>query len=88
MELMGYNYNSYSYSVSGSNHWLASLRPTLLISRLLWIKYYDDNASARVISVSVDGYTWSQIVSLSRTDLCTPDQIGVAINAYAGYSSS
>ena len=40
------------------------------------------------ISISVDGFTWSQIVSLSRTDYLTPDQIGLCVEAKTGYSSS
>ena len=54
---------------------------------ITWLKYYDSGA-ARVISVSVDGYNWSQLVSLATTDFVTPNQIGIALNANCGYSSS
>ena len=50
-------------------------------SNLLWIKYEDDNTN-RKISISADGYSWSQIVSLSRTDYLTPTQIGIFIYGY------
>ena len=86
MELAGYNFTSHtsvSGIITGWPSWTC-----FSYSPLLWFKYYDDNASARVISISTDGYTWSQIVSLSRTDFLTPDQIGVYVNAYAGYSAS
>jgi len=86
MQLVGANYSLSTTYYSAITGW-----PTLgsfSCSSLIWLKYYDDNASARVISVSVDGYTWSQLVSLSRTDYCTPDQIGVAVEAKTGYSSS
>ena len=77
MELVGGTiiqlYTIYAGAVTG---W-----PTLAsfsCSSLIWIKYYVDNASSRVISISVDGYTWSQIVSLATTDYVTPNQIGYA----------
>jgi hypothetical protein len=50
-------------------------------SNLLWIKYEDDDTN-RKISISVDGCSWSQIVSLSRTDYLTPTQIGIFIYGY------
>jgi len=86
MELMGYNYNSYSSASGAITGWPAAAHFT--DQPIVWLKYYDDNASARVISVSVDGYNWAQVVSLTRTDWCTPNQIGVAIEPRIGYSSS
>jgi hypothetical protein len=36
----------------------------------------------------VDGYTWTQIVSVSRTKYLTPNQIGLWVNSYPGGGSS
>ena len=65
MELVGGNYSAYTTYASAVTGW-----PTLAsfsCSSLIWIKYVD-NASNRIISISRDGYTWSQIVSLATTD--------------------
>ena len=86
MEFIGTSYTNYT-TLSG---WITGWPGQRHFSDtpLFWIKYYDDNASARVISFSVDGYTWTQTVSLSRTDFVTPNQIGVSINTKSGYGSS
>lgn len=41
-----------------------------------------------MISISADGVTWQQMVSNSRTDYLTPNQIGFFANSNAGYYSS
>ncbi len=56
-------------------------------SPLVWLKYVDDSTN-RIISLSVNGLTWTQLASNTRTTNLTPDQIGVAVQANAGYSSS
>lgn len=56
-------------------------------SPLLWIKYVDDSTN-KVISMSVNGVTWTQLCSNARTTNLTPDQIGFAVQAIGGYASS
>ena len=56
-------------------------------SPLVWIKYVDDSTN-RVISMSINGVTWTQLASNSRTSNLTPDQIGIAVQAMGGYTSS
>jgi hypothetical protein len=85
LQVQAYNCNSptsTSGGVTGSaaTHWGETA--------LLWLKYYDDGTTNRVISCSVDGYNWSQIVSISRTDWLVPNEIGFFVNAYAGYIAS
>ena len=85
MELVGGNYSAYTTYAGAVTGW-----PTLgsfSCSSLIWIKYVD-NSSNRIISISVDGCTWSQIVSLATTDYLTPNQIGLCVEAKTGYSSS
>jgi hypothetical protein len=52
------------------------------------LRYYDDLSANRVISFSHDGINWTQMVSISRTDWLTPNQIGIYVNGIAGYQSS
>ena len=85
LQVQAYNCNSptsTSGGVTGSaaTHWGETA--------LLWLKYYDDGTTNRVISCSVDGYNWSQIVSISRTDWLVPNEIGFFVNAYTGYIAS
>jgi len=56
-------------------------------SSLCFLKYYDDGTTNRVISVSVDGVTWTQLLSIARTDFITPNQIGMFVNSVCGNSS-
>ena len=85
MELIGYNYNSVSSGAGAITGWPSAQHYT--DQPITWLKYYDSGA-ARVISLSVDGYNWSQIVSLAVADTLTPNQIGIVLNAATGYSSS
>jgi hypothetical protein len=85
LQVQAYNWSSPTSSsgnVTGSaaTHWGEAT--------LLWLKYYDDGTTNRVISCSVDGYNWAQVVSISRTDWIVPNEIGVAVNAYFGYTAS
>ena len=57
MELIGYNYNSTSSGSGAITGWPNAQHFT--DQNITWLKYYDSGA-ARVISVSADGYNWSQ----------------------------
>ena len=86
MEIHGYNYNS-ATSLSGSvTGWPSAMH--FSEQAVIWLKYYDDGTTNRVISCSLDGVTWTQLVSISRTDWMTPNQIGIFANGGDGYSSS
>jgi len=87
MEAYGYSYASPTSSSTAVTGWPGSGSFHLPESDLIWVKYEDDNTN-RKISFSVDGYTWSQVVSLSRTDFLTPNQIGLWVNAYVGGGTS
>jgi hypothetical protein len=87
MDLYGYNYNSPTSSSGGITGWPGGGTFHLPESNLIWVKYEDDNTN-RKISFSVDGYTWTQIVSTSRTDWITPNQIGLWVDSYPGGGSS
>jgi len=86
METRGVKYNSPT-SVSGEVTGWPSNRHCY-DSPLIWLRYYDDGTTNRVISFSHDGINWTQMVSIVRTDWITPNQIGISVNSYAGYSSS
>jgi len=88
LHIRGYNYSSYSAASGGITGWPGSGDNHQAEQNLVWVKYYDDNASARVISISVDGYNWMQMVSLARTDYLTPNQIGFLANSICGYTTS
>jgi hypothetical protein len=88
LHIRGYNYSSYSAASGGVTGWPGSGDNHQLEQNLIWVRYYDDGASARVISISADGVTWQQMVSNSRTDYLTPNQIGFFANSLAGYYSS
>ena len=85
VQVQAYNWNS---PTSSSGNVTGSAACHLGETSLIWLKYYDDGTTNRVISFSVDGYNWAQVVSISRTDWLVPNQIGVGVNAYAGYSAS
>jgi hypothetical protein len=87
MELYGYSYSSPTAAASAVTGWPSSGQFHLPESDLFWVKYEDDNTN-RKISFSVDGYTWTQIVSVSRTEYLTPNQIGLWVNSYPGGGSS
>mgnify|MGYP001020459242 CR=1 FL=1 len=87
MDLGGYRVDSPTASFNGMTNWPSSGSFHLPESDLFWLKYEDDNTN-RKISYSLDGYTWTQIVSVTRTDHLTPNQIGIWVNAYPGGGSS
>jgi len=87
MEVCGYRLDSPTASFNGMTNWPGSGSLHLPESNLFWVKYEDDNTN-RKISVSVDGYTWTQVVSVVRTDHLTPNQIGIWTNGYPGGGSS
>jgi len=80
-KIAGRNYSSPTAYASGVTGWPGSGYLHMGESNLLWIKYEDDDTN-RKISISADGCSWSQIVSLSRTDYLTPTQIGIFIYGY------
>ena len=86
MNVVGYNYNSPTSGSGGVTGWPSAKH--FSESPLVWVKYYDDGTTNRVISISVDGITWTQMVSISRTDWATPNQIGIFANGGCGYSAS
>ncbi len=79
-KVSGMSYPSPTGSTVAVTGWPGSGYLHMIESNLLWIKYEDDNTN-RKISISVDGYSWSQMVSLSRTDYLTPTQIGLWLRA-------
>jgi len=85
LQVQAYNWNS---PISASGSVTGSAATHFGEAQLFWLKYYDDFATNRVISASVDGYNWVQIVSIGRTDWIVPNEIGVCVNGYAGYSAS
>ena len=87
MEICGYRLDSPTASFNGMTNWPNSGSLHLPESNLIWVKYEDDNTN-RKISVSVDGYTWTQMVSVVRTDHLTPNQIGIWTNGYPGGGAS
>jgi len=76
----GYSRPSPTGSATAITGWPGSGQLYQTESGLLWIKYEDDNTN-RKISISTDGYSWVQMVSLSRTDYLTPTQIGIYLHA-------
>ncbi|MHB9044419.1 MAG: hypothetical protein ACYC35_00615 [Pirellulales bacterium] len=85
MGIKGYSYSSYTASATSITGWPADQHYSE--SALCWLKYAD-NGTNRVISTSVDGYTWTQLVSLTSADYLTPNQIGICAQAKSGYSGS
>lgn len=85
INIKGYNYSSPTNGNSSITGWPTSVH--IVDTSLVWLKYVD-NSSNRIISISVDGYTWTQLVSLALTDYVTPNQIGIFVNAYRGYDST
>ena len=86
MNIRGYNYNNYSAVSGTSAGWPGATHGGE--QPLLWLRYYDDGTTNRVISISLDGVTWTQMASSSRSDWITPNQIGIFANGGAGYSAS
>lgn len=39
-----------------------------------------DNGTNRIFQISVDGFNFITIYSVSRTDFCTPDRVGILVN--------
>ena len=83
LQIQCYNWNS---PTSSSGSCTGSAATHLGETALIWLKYADDGNN-RVISFSVDGYNWAQALSIARTDWIVPNEIGVHVNSYAGYSS-
>jgi len=79
-KVSGRNYSSPTAYASAVTGWPGSGYLHMGESNLLWIKYEDDNTN-RKISISTDGYSWVQMVSLARTDYLTPTQIGIWLHA-------
>ena len=86
LEARGDNYNS-ATAVSGVVTGWPSNRHCY-DSPLIFLKYTDNLTTTRTISFSHDGINWTQMLSVSRTDFLTPNQIGIFVNGIAGYSSS
>ena len=86
MEMRAYNYSSATTSYGTVTGWPSAMH--CAEQPLMWLKYYDDGTTNRVVSISVDGYNWVQMVSISRTDYITPNQLGIFVNSACGYSSS
>jgi len=76
----GYSRPTVTGSSTAITGWPGSGQLYQTESGLLWIKYEDDNTN-RKISISTDGYSWVQMVSLARTDYLTPTQIGIWLAA-------
>lgn len=83
--MQGYSYASATSSATSITGWPSS--PHCTDTPLCWLKY-SDNGTNRVISTSVNGYTWTQLISLSYTDYLTPNQIGFITQAYSGYAGN
>jgi hypothetical protein len=81
MYVRGYNYSSPTTTNSGVTGWPGGSYVHQAESNLIWFKYEDDNTN-RKISISVDGFSWVQMVSNSRTDYLTPTHIGIFVNPY------
>jgi hypothetical protein len=85
MQIKGGNWTSHTSYSGGITGWPSNMHHSE--SPLIFLKYYDDGSANRVWSVSVDGTTWTQLVSISRTDFLTPNQIGIFVNSGCGYNS-
>lgn len=53
--------------------------PSACRGNLLWIQIEDDNTN-RITRISLIDSNFSQTYSISRTDFCTPDQIGFGVD--------
>ena len=51
---------------AAARHRLASHHALFRVSRCYGSKYFDDGTTNRIISLSADGYTWTQLVSLAE----------------------
>lgn len=76
---VGLNYANPTASGSGITGWSGSGKEDHWTAHLVWVKYVDDT-SHRIISMSQDGLSWGQMVSLATNDTFTPDQIGLVVN--------
>jgi hypothetical protein len=86
METVGANYTSATAANANVTGWPSNRH--CYDSPLIWVRFYDDGTTNRVISFSHDGINWTQMVSISRTDWITPNQIGIFVNSICGYSAS
>ncbi len=75
----GQNYSSPTASGAGITGWSGSGKEDHWTAHLIWVKYVDDT-SHRIISMSQDGLSWGQMVSLATNDYFAPDQIGIFVN--------
>jgi hypothetical protein len=66
------------YTGSGVDSTYGTLQ--LLLAPVLWLRWADDGTTVLMRS-SPDGLHWRTDFTESRTDWCTPDQIGVCISA-------
>jgi len=85
VQMSGYSYASPTSSSTSITGWPSQTH--FSVSLLTWIKY-TDNGTNRVIFASIDGYTWTQLVSLPSTDSLTPNQIGLVVQSNASYTGS
>lgn len=86
METVGYNYNSPTSGSGNVTGWPSNRH--CYDSSPIFLKYTDNLSTTRTVSFSHDGINWTQMVSISRTDFLTPNQIGIFVNSLAGYAST
>jgi len=86
METRGDNYSSPTAQASAVTGWPSNRH--CYDSPLIFLRYADNLTTTRAVSFSHDGINWTQMVSISRTDYLTPNQIGIFVNGLAGYSSN
>jgi hypothetical protein len=80
----GENYSDYSTYNSAITGWTGTYGlNNQFDSSIVWIKYQDDT-SHRIISISADGVSWMQMVSLAINDYFAPNQIGFLIDGLVG----
>jgi hypothetical protein len=71
--------NSSTFSAtyaSRTSHWLGG-------GSLLWLRIVD-NTTNRLLQGSSDGRTFVTLLTVGRTDFCTPDQLGVFLRNWTG----
>ena len=86
LDTVGYNYNSPTSTSGAVTGWPSYKH--CYDSPLIFLKYTDNLSTTRTVSFSHDGINWTQMVSISRTDFLTPNQIGIFVNSLAGYAST
>jgi hypothetical protein len=86
LDAVGCNYSSATAYASAVTGWPSSRH--CYDSSLIFLKYADNLSTTRTVSFSHDGINWTQMLSISRTDYLTPNQIGIFVNSASGYSVS